>query len=137
DRFDFGGVVRERRGRGLSSQVRRPGRQYRRGLFQRHCGAGERCARVDPAHWKRLGYGSLRIVLTERLAPKARLCALPPLESLEREWRALEVNSDAAFYLSWCWIGTWLECLPPGTVPQLMRIEIGDRLVGLGLLARH
>ena len=38
--------------------------------------------------------------------------ALPPLASLEREWRTLEAVARPSFFTSWQWIGTLLAAVP-------------------------
>ncbi|UOV04931.1 hypothetical protein MUU75_17950 [Pseudoxanthomonas mexicana] len=40
-----------------------------------------------------------------------RVERLPAMDVLEARWRALETRSRASFFLSWCWIGTWLATL--------------------------
>jgi CelD/BcsL family acetyltransferase involved in cellulose biosynthesis len=60
---------------------------------------------------------------------------LPRREELEPEWRSLESRSrECSFFTSWCWIGAWLAKLPGGLDPRLVRVESGDRVVGLGVL---
>jgi len=54
---------------------------------------------------------------------------------LETDWRALEATSDSSFFLSWTWIGAWLETI--AAKPVLARITAKDELIGLGLFARH
>ncbi len=54
---------------------------------------------------------------------------------LEVEWRELLTRADHSFFLSWTWIGSWLETLPAAERPRLMRSRNGDRTVGLALLA--
>lgn len=52
--------------------------------------------------------------------------------SLERWWRDLESRSDASFFLSWTWIGTWLELAPVN--PAVLMAREGERVVALALL---
>ena len=46
--------------------------------------------------------------------------------------RDLEARADATFFLSWAWIGTWLEL--SGLQPLLMVARRGPDIVALGLL---
>jgi CelD/BcsL family acetyltransferase involved in cellulose biosynthesis len=50
------------------------------------------------------------------------------------EWTELETRASHTFYTSWDWIGSWLESLPPGVRLQLVRIELNQRTVALGIL---
>ena len=54
---------------------------------------------------------------------------------LEVEWRELLTRADHSFFLSWTWIGSWLETLPAAERPRLMRSRKAERTVGLALLA--
>jgi len=63
--------------------------------------------------------------------------ALPPLASLEREWRALEAVAERGFFLSWAWIGNWLATLPPTIEPFLLRARRVDATIGLALGVEH
>lgn len=65
---------------------------------------------------------------------RAWLEPLPPLPQLEAQWRDLESRSDHSFFLTWWWIGAWLEHLPPENRPRLLRVELGDSLAGLGIV---
>lgn len=56
----------------------------------------------------------------------------PAPEALEAEWRALLARSNASFFLSWPWIGTWLA-RARGPV-RLARIAREGETVGLALL---
>ncbi|MGE5451788.1 MAG: GNAT family N-acetyltransferase [Acidobacteriota bacterium] len=62
------------------------------------------------------------------------LVDLPPLAELEAAWRDLEARSEASFFTSWSWIGTWLRNLPADVQPLLLRARIDDRLMGAGIL---
>jgi len=62
----------------------------------------------------------------------AQLKPLVDMDGLEADWRALETRADRAFFLSWTWIGSWLETFAER--PTL--IEIRDstaRIIGLGV----
>jgi CelD/BcsL family acetyltransferase involved in cellulose biosynthesis len=59
---------------------------------------------------------------------------LPPVDELEREWRALETAAEASFFISWAWIGTLLDTIPASRRPTLLRGRQGGETVALGLL---
>jgi CelD/BcsL family acetyltransferase involved in cellulose biosynthesis len=63
-----------------------------------------------------------------------RLEALPAVERLERDWRALEAVAEPSFFTSWHWIGTLLAAVPAAVRPRLLRGAIGGRTVALGLV---
>jgi len=69
--------------------------------------------------------GKLRLSLSE----------LPPLESLQQNWRALEARADLSFFQSWLWIGVWLESLPSRIAPLLLRVERDGVIIGLSILS--
>ncbi len=52
--------------------------------------------------------------------------------ALEPQWRALEENADGSFFLSWSWIGTWLQSLKAPCL--LLRIRDGAETAGLAVL---
>jgi len=60
--------------------------------------------------------------------------ALPPLVTLEREWRTLEAVARPSFFTSWQWIGTLLAALPPAHRPKLLRGAARGETVALALL---
>lgn len=55
----------------------------------------------------------------------------PGLEAVGEMWSGLQARADITFYLTWHWIGTWLE--EAGLKPHLVTAREGGRLVGLGL----
>lgn len=59
-------------------------------------------------------------------------CPFPSTPELERLWRDLESRAAPSFFLSWTWIGTWLEVT--GLQPSVIMARLGGRLVGLALL---
>ncbi|WP_170130618.1 GNAT family N-acetyltransferase [Sphaerotilus hippei] len=61
---------------------------------------------------------------------------LPAPAELERRWRGLECKADASFFITWAWIGLWLERLPEGVRPRLLQACLGDRVVGLAVVVR-
>ncbi|HSG95441.1 MAG TPA: GNAT family N-acetyltransferase [Afifellaceae bacterium] len=52
--------------------------------------------------------------------------------ALGADWRDLESRADTTFFLSWDWIGPWLETA--GGAPVVARVELDGRLAGLALL---
>lgn len=52
--------------------------------------------------------------------------------ALKPVWLALEGRSDASFFLSWNWIGTWLETT--GARPLVVTLRQGDSVLGLALV---
>jgi CelD/BcsL family acetyltransferase involved in cellulose biosynthesis len=60
--------------------------------------------------------------------------ALPPLATLESQWRSLEAAAHPSFFTSWYWIGTLLALLPEASRPSLLRGSICGRTVALALL---
>lgn len=67
----------------------------------------------------------------------ASLCDLPPLAALESTWRDLERRANASFFLSWPWMGTWLQWLPADLPAQLLQVECGGTVIGLAVLTRR
>jgi CelD/BcsL family acetyltransferase involved in cellulose biosynthesis len=62
--------------------------------------------------------------------------APPPTEVLAAWWRELESRSDATFYTTWSWIGSWLAILPADLQPKVLLARQGNRLVGMGLVVQ-
>lgn len=62
----------------------------------------------------------------------ARIAPLDDLARLETAWRELEARADRAFFLSWTWIGTWVETF--ASRPWVVEVTGPDgRIIGLGL----
>ncbi|WP_282604532.1 GNAT family N-acetyltransferase [Pelagibius sp. Alg239-R121] len=82
---------------------------------------------------------SITDVKTEAMtAPYEVSCdPIAKLSDLGTAWQELETRSDSSFFQSWCWIGTWLETLPPHFNPRILRVTSDGRLVGLGILILH
>lgn len=53
---------------------------------------------------------------------------------LKQEWSRLELDNDTPFFLSWDWIGCWLDQLRPEQRPYVLRATRAGNVVGLGLL---
>lgn len=54
------------------------------------------------------------------------------LDEIRATWLTLEPRAEPNFFLSWLWVGAWLETFRPEC--RLVRIWYGDMLVGSGLL---
>ncbi len=65
------------------------------------------------------------------------LLPIDGLSNLQETWKDLEARADGSFFLSWHWIGPWLEHLPPGVTPHVLVARRGDRIVGLAILCRR
>jgi len=65
-------------------------------------------------------------------AAELSLGPLDDPDALGREWRDLEARADGSFFLSWRWLGCWLESFP--LRPLVLRARAGARTVGLALL---
>jgi len=64
----------------------------------------------------------------------AKLKPLAEVSSLESVWQDLESRSERAFFLSWTWIGSWLETF----AEHPLLVEVTDphgRIIGLGLFS--
>lgn len=58
----------------------------------------------------------------------------PGRAALEAQWRALEGRADITFYLSWDWIGAWID--EAGLADWVLTGRAGGEIVCLGLLRR-
>ena len=76
---------------------------------------------------------------TEAMTPSYQVSCeeIAGLSELGESWLTLERSSNASFFQSWYWIGTWLKTLPPQFKPRVLRVTEGDRLAGLGILVFH
>jgi len=59
---------------------------------------------------------------------------LKDYSSLSSDWAALEKKSETSFFLSWTWIGTWLESYSPEV--DVLSVTLGDKVVALCLLSK-
>jgi CelD/BcsL family acetyltransferase involved in cellulose biosynthesis len=64
---------------------------------------------------------------------RVRLEPLADRERLGEVWRALEPKSDASFFQSWGWIGSWLSHVPPDGQPRAAIATKSGEVVGLGV----
>jgi len=49
-------------------------------------------------------------------------------------WQRLERQGDNSFFVSWTWIGTWLECLPSHIRSELLIAVSDGKVIGLAIL---
>jgi len=67
--------------------------------------------------------------------------SLPEIDGLAKQWRALERVSEGSFFVSWTWIGAWLETVVLGEIEpddvRLIRVVRDNITVGLGIVCRH
>ena len=56
----------------------------------------------------------------------------PDREKLAKAWQQLEVQAKPNFFLSWLWIGSWLDSCVDDC--YLVEARIGNEVVGLGIL---
>ena len=74
---------------------------------------------------------------TDSALPRAELVRVQTALSIADEWRALEANADASFFISWSWIGSWLSmALEAGVEIYLYRCTQNAQTIALGLLSR-
>lgn len=60
----------------------------------------------------------------------------PDAEALGVEWTALEQRTDTSFFLTWAWLGTFLDQVPPNHRPDVLRVTRGLDTVAMALLWR-
>lgn len=58
-------------------------------------------------------------------------------QALRTQWEALAQRSAPGFFLSWAWIGTWLDSLPHHVDVHLLQATSAGHTVGLALLVQH
>jgi CelD/BcsL family acetyltransferase involved in cellulose biosynthesis len=58
----------------------------------------------------------------------------PERAALEARWRALEARADITFYLSWDWIGAWVD--EAGLPDWVLVGRVDGEIIALGLLRR-
>jgi CelD/BcsL family acetyltransferase involved in cellulose biosynthesis len=64
------------------------------------------------------------------------LTRLTDRDQLGQLWRALQSRADHTFFTSWAWMGNWLAQLPANMEVHLLRADLGEHNVGLGLLVK-
>ncbi len=65
------------------------------------------------------------------------LAPLPARDALRDAWLALQARSDSSFFLSWQWIGTWLDTICPSRMARLLSVRHEGRVVAMGILTRR
>ena len=68
----------------------------------------------------------------DALGLSVSICRAAEVEELGALWQELEARSDATFFLTWDWIGCWLQ--QSGLSPYLLTVHDGGSVVALGLL---
>lgn len=89
------------------------------------------------AHSLRFSTTEARVVQDVGAAITVELQPLPSLFELASEWRALEERADCSFFVSWSWIGCWIEALRGTAELLLLRARLNGRTVGLAVFAPH
>ena len=64
-------------------------------------------------------------------------CRVEAPDDIRSEWLDLQARSDASYFQSWGWIGTWLTQVASDLRPMVVRVRLEDRLIGLGLLVER
>jgi CelD/BcsL family acetyltransferase involved in cellulose biosynthesis len=59
------------------------------------------------------------------------------IDALREEWRSLETRCGQSFFISWGWIGPWLELVLPRVEVFVFRARCSGATVALGLLSRY
>ncbi|GAB7068076.1 GNAT family N-acetyltransferase [Mycobacterium hodleri] len=77
---------------------------------------------------------ALGVGVPERAVVHFTVEPIGALDELEREWRRLERHVSPSFFVSWNWIGTLLEMIPPRDRPLLLRGVSAGRTVALAVL---
>src|SRR5262249_24019287 len=54
-------------------------------------------------------------------------------DALAALWLDVERRSEASFFLSWLWVGSWLQVLPDGLDARLLTVRRDGTVVGLGV----
>ncbi len=54
---------------------------------------------------------------------------------IKDDWLSLENNTTSNFFMSWHWLGTWLETYNPQV--KIIRIYFADKLVAMAFLVEH
>jgi CelD/BcsL family acetyltransferase involved in cellulose biosynthesis len=60
---------------------------------------------------------------------------LPRLDQLASLWRDFDRMGAHDFFVTWTWLGTWLQALPNSVRPQLVKAMRGDVVVGLATVS--
>jgi len=60
-------------------------------------------------------------------------CVIEHSENIKQEWSDLQQRADCSYFQSWGWVGTWLEQIAGDLNPVLVKVWVGDTLVGMSL----
>lgn len=74
--------------------------------------------------------------LAHRIPLRMRFTRIHSGVLLERRWRSLEARSSCSFFLSWDWIGTWVESHPRRQNLHVIEFYSGLSLVGLAIVGQ-
>jgi len=90
----------------------------------------------NPCEYTLLAPKEINISLTVKLSP------LPPLQQLATDWQRLHQQSHAECFLSWQWIGTWLQQVSPHFTCLLLSVEEtanenSTNTIGLAILVKR
>ena len=66
-------------------------------------------------------------------AYRTESCLLEHPEKLRQEWLDLQDHAECSYFLSWGWIGTWLQQIALAFSPVVVRVWCGEHLVGLAV----
>ncbi len=61
---------------------------------------------------------------------------LPAIDNLRPLWVELQSRSDTSFFVSWCWIESWLLWLPRACEAELIEVHDADSRVALAIFVR-
>jgi uncharacterized membrane protein YcfT/CelD/BcsL family acetyltransferase involved in cellulose biosynthesis len=109
-----------------------------------HLGGAQRKNRVDPPQGPSRG-SSEPAPASASAGTGANASALPirvtmqalrDHPGLEPLWRDLASRSSCSFFLTWPWIGAWIEQLAPRCDARLLLAHSGQRVVGAAILVK-
>ena len=111
-----------------------------------HLGGEQRKNRIEPPQGPSRGLGELTPATSgagaatsadpTALPIRVTMQALRDHPGLEPVWRDLSARSSCSFYLTWPWIGTWIEHLPARCDARLLLAQSGQRVVGAAILVK-
>jgi len=66
-------------------------------------------------------------------AYRTESCVLKHPEELRQAWLDLQERADCSYFMSWGWIGNWLQQIAIALNPVVVRVWYGEQLVGLAV----
>ncbi len=76
----------------------------------------------------------MRGIPSENMSYRSELIPITAAPNLEARWRTLEADASGSFFLSWSWIGPWLQ-LPHNTAElRIFQCFAGDTLIALAVV---